>query len=217
MDFENVGRQIFVFRDIRTTGFYILQDLAFVPISFAITTVVVGAIMDQHEKRDSERKTRMLTSSFFIGLGAELMSTLLSVSETQIDPKKMAADSEADLSTMREQIEQEKIRVCVDEKSYTKMYDMILGSQTEIIILASNPMLLDQEYFAQLLWGVMHLTDEFHLRGEWSNLSQKDIVHFNDDFERVLRLLLINGMSNGLFLKNAFPEFWGTAVSRLER
>ena len=76
-------------------------------------------------------------------------------------------------------------------------------------------MLLDQECFAQLLWGVMHLTDEFRLRGEWKDLSEGDINHLNSDFEKVLRLLLVNGMTNGLFLKDTFPEFWGTAVDRL--
>jgi len=62
----------------------------------------------------------------------------------------------------------------------------------------------------------MHLTEEFRLRGEWDDLAQDDIDHISDDFERVLRLLLINGMINSLFLKTAFPDFWGTAVRRLE-
>lgn len=211
------GIQIVVFRDLRTTEFYILQDLAFVPISFAITSVVVGVIMDEHEKRDAQRKTRMLTSAFFTGLGAGLTSALLAVSDSQIDPKELILQSEKELPAMQKKVMEADICVHIDEESYTKIREMILGWQSELITLASNPMLLDQECFAQLLWGVMHLTDEFRLRGEWGDLSQGDIDHFNEDFERVLRLLLANGMSNGLFLKTAFPAFWGTAVSKLER
>ena len=206
------GIQIF---DLRTTEFYILQDLAFVPISFAITSVVVGVIMDEHEKRDAERKTRMLTSAFFTGLGAGLTGALLGVSETEIDPKELALGREDEFPEMRDKVMKEHIEVHITEESYTKMRSMILGWQIELITLASNPMLLDQECFAQLLWGVMHLTDEFRLRGEWKDLSEGDINHLNSDFEKVLRLLLVNGMTNGLFLKDTFPEFWGTAVDRL--
>ena len=61
----------------------------------------------------------------------------------------------------------------------------------------------------------MHLTDEFRLRGEWKDLSEGTSIISIRIFEKVLRLLLVNGMTNGLFLKDTFPEFWGTAVDRL--
>ena len=146
------GIQLYIFHDIRTTEFYILQDLAFVLVSFAITTVVVGSIMDEHERWDAERKTKMLTSAFFTGIGAGLMHILLGVSETHIDLKELAGDSEKELPAMQEKVMREKIRVRVDEKSYTEIRGMILGWQTELITLACNLMLQDQESFAQLLW-----------------------------------------------------------------
>lgn len=62
----------------------------------------------------------------------------------------------------------------------------------------------------------MHLTDEFRLCGAWSGLAESDIAHFNEDFERVLRLLLINSMANVQFLKEAFHRFCRMAVRRLD-
>lgn len=39
------GMQILIFKDVRNTEFYIFQDMAFIPISIAITTVVVGELL----------------------------------------------------------------------------------------------------------------------------------------------------------------------------
>ena len=66
------GMQILIFKDVRNTEFYIFQDMAFIPISIAITTVVVGELLDINNKRDSRQKTRMLTSTFFSDIGFEL-------------------------------------------------------------------------------------------------------------------------------------------------
>ena len=74
------GMQILIFKDVRNTEFYIFQDMAFIPISIAITTVVVGELLDINNKRDSRQKTRMLTSTFFSDIGFELMSMLALVS-----------------------------------------------------------------------------------------------------------------------------------------
>ncbi len=209
------GLQIRLFHDVRTTEFYILQDLAFVPLSFAVTTVVVGEIMDAHEKRDSSRKTRMLTSSFFTAIGAGLLSDMMEISETKPDLTGLLAQTEKEVKEKQRQIQDMPLTVRVDEEHYNRIRERILNWQTELLTLSSNPLLLEQESFAQLLWGILHLTDEFRLRGDFSDLKEADIRHFNDDFERVLRLLLSNWVSNALFLKEAFPDFYGTAKEKL--
>lgn len=208
------GLQIWLFHDARTTEFYILQDLAFVPLSFAVTTIVVGKIMDEHERRDSIRKTRMLTSSFFTAIGAALLSELMEVTETDLQSSRLMAQTEKEVKEKQKQIETARIRVRIDEGHYNAIRDRILNWQPELLTLASNPLLLEQESFARLLWGILHLTDEFRLRGDYSGLNESDIRHFNEDFERVLRLLLQNGVANALFLKEAFPDFYGTAKGK---
>ena len=42
--------QILIFNDPRTTFFYILQDLAFMPITIAFATLMVGEVLNWREK-----------------------------------------------------------------------------------------------------------------------------------------------------------------------
>ena len=210
------GLQIWLFHDLRTTEFYILQDLAFVPVSFAVTTVVVGKIMDEHEKRDSIRKTRMLTSSFFTAIGAGLLADLSEIAQTDLNIDWLQVQTEKEVKEKQKQIQEASVKVQVDEKHYSRIRARIYNWQPELLTLASNPLLLEQESFAKLLWGILHLTDEFRLRGDFSNLSETDIRHFDDDFEKVLRLLLQNAVSNALFLKKTFPDFYGAAKEKVK-
>ncbi|WLD77001.1 hypothetical protein QU661_03980 [Mogibacterium neglectum] len=210
------GMQILIFKDVRNTEFYIFQDMAFIPISIAITTVVVGELLDINNKRDSRQKTRMLTSTFFSDIGFELMSMLALVSN--IDEALLQTINDSDLS------EQDKISaiknsgftVNADIGIYTIISDVIIASKTDILILSSNPMLYDHEYFSDLLWELLHLMDEFRLRGDYVKLTPNDLTELNSDFAQVLELLLINWVVNAKYLKETYPNFYKTITSFLD-
>ncbi len=210
------GMQILIFKDVRNTEFYIFQDMAFIPISIAITTVVVGELLDINNKRDSRQKTRMLTSTFFSDIGFELMSMLALVSN--IDEALLQTINDSDLS------EQDKISaiknsgftVNADMGIYTIISDVIIASKTDILILSSNPMLYDHEYFSDLLWELLHLMDEFRLRGDYVKLTPNDLTELNSDFAQVLELLLINWVVNAKYLKETYPNFYKTITSFLD-
>jgi len=73
--------QILIFDDPRTTFFYILQDLAFMPITIAFATLMVGEVLNWREKNERKEKTRMLTSTFFTEIGAILAHYTLSMTQ----------------------------------------------------------------------------------------------------------------------------------------
>lgn len=108
------GLQILIFHDVRNTAFYILQDFAFMPVTIAIATLVVGELIAAQEKKERQEKTCMLTSTF-------------------------------------------------------------------------------------------------RLRGDYSRLSEEDIRHLDEDFSRVLKLMLMNWVSNARYLKETFPNYYSTA------
>lgn len=57
--------QIAIFHDPSTTFFYIFQDMAFLPFSVAVATLIVGTVLNEKEKNERIASTRMLRSSFF--------------------------------------------------------------------------------------------------------------------------------------------------------
>lgn len=210
------GMQILIFKDVRNTEFYIFQDMAFIPISIAITTVVVGELLDINNKRDSRQKTRMLTSTFFSDIGFELMSMLALVSnidEGLLHTINATELSESDKITT---IKNSGLTVNADMGIYTIISDVIIASKTDILILSSNPMLYDHEYFSDLLWELLHLMDEFRLRGDYVKLTQNDLTELNSDFAQVLELLLINWVVNAKYLKETYPNFYRTITSFLD-
>lgn len=210
------GMQIFIFKDVRNTEFYIFQDMAFIPISIAITTVVVGELLDINNKRDSRQKTRMLTSTFFSDIGFELMSMLALISNIDEELLYIINAPELPESDKIATIKSSGLTVNADMGIYTIISDVIIASKTDILILSSNPMLYDHEYFSDLLWELLHLMDEFRLRGDYVKLTPNDLTELNSDFAQVLELLLINWVVNAKYLKETYPNFYRTITSFLD-
>ena len=210
------GMQILIFKDVRNTEFYIFQDMAFIPISIAITTVVVGELLDINNKRDSRQKTRMLTSTFFSDIGFELMSMLALISN--IDEELLYTINAPELpeSDKITAIKSSGLTVNADMGMYTIISDIIIASKTDILILSSNPMLYDHECFSDLLWELLHLMDEFRLRGDYVKLMPNDLTELNSDFAQVLELLLINWVVNAKYLEETYPNYYRTITSFLD-
>ena len=205
--------QIAIFHDERTTAFYILQDLAFMPVTIAIATLVVGEIMNEQEKKDRLEKTRMLTSSFFTGMGAYLMHGILGMTNADAfiyEVVKSGADLPETEEEIRKKIQEARLTVHIDAAGYTKARQIITANQTNILVIASNPLIIEHECFTEMLWGVFHLMDEFRLRGSWDDLSMEDIYHFNQERHRPGsrndRISLADGLQKGYRRQKSFER-----------
>jgi len=158
----------------------------------------------------------MLTSTFFCDIGFELMSMLALVSNIDEELLHTINDTELSDSDKITAIKNSGLTVNADMGIYTIISDVIIASKTDILILSSNPMLYDHEYFSDLLWELLHLMDEFRLRGDYVKLTPNDLTELNSDFAQVLELLLINWVVNAKYLKETYPNFYRTITSFLD-
>lgn len=207
--------QILFFHDPHDTFFYIFQDMAFLPISIAIATIAVGAILDRRERREKLQGTRMLRSTFFTGIGAEILLELNDCAEPFCRNLLYSPADEAEVRSRQKTISEMEFTVSLNEAVYESVKKKLTDNQTNLFVLAANENLMAEENFTKLLWGLFHLIDEFRLRGSWENLQASDIEHLDEDFAKVYRLLLINSVDNAWWLKNTYPNFYGTASSKL--
>ena len=220
--------QILIFRDVRNTFFYIFQDFAFLPVSIAVATIAVGALLDERDRLQKIEGTRMLRSVFFTGIGS---SILLKLSPCCIYSQEMASlmHVEGSTDTLRERSRLHKairqrqeeinamdLRVKLDRDVYEGVCQILEDNRPELLIMSSNNNLMVEKSFKEVIWGIFHLMDEFHLRGHWEDLSEADIQHLEDDFSTVLRLMLANSIGNTWYLKETYPEFYGTAREKLQ-
>lgn len=207
------GLQILLFHDLRNTEFYILQDLAFIPISIAITTVVVGNIMDSRSKKEAAEKAGMLRSVFFSDIGRTLIAKLNSISESSI---VTCLEEDATIQEKQDRIRSCSVKVDADGKTYEYIRSFLNDKKHDLITLSGNNDLMDQDDFTQMLGGIFHLLDEFELRGSFDELNTEDISHMNDDFAKVLVLLAVNSAANAEFQQKNFPDFYRKARGRIK-
>ncbi len=213
------GIQLFIFKDPSTTNFYILQDIAFLPISIAVATIVVGDYLEKKDKKERQEKTQMLCSSFYSEIGNELLYQMLSLTREKNDIKnifeKLDVNDQKSLDELRERIGLMPIQLKINSEVFDRIKRIIEERKVMLLVLSSNPLLIDHEDFTKLLWGLFHLVDEFSLRGEYNSLSAEDIAHFEKDFTEVLKLLLINWSRNRLFTKINYPNYYNASLATM--
>lgn len=208
--------QIIIFDDRRTTAFYIFQDLAFMPITIAIATLVVGDLVNRREQKEQQEKTRMLTSSFFTQMGADLLDIMMRGSSRADDLTHLMqapTKDDKDVQRVQSQLQSADLGFTLSADIYDESMDIILKSRQALLTLSSNPLLLEHECFTEMLWGIFHLSDEFRLRGNYKELDEDGREHMEDDFEKVFRLLLVNRVANLQYLQKTYPNYYSASLA----
>lgn len=206
--------QILIFHDPRNTFFYIFQDLAFMPVSIAIATLLIGDLVDRHETKERIEKTRMLTSTFYTHVGVYLIEAMLQVTDERAQLGSALAvqcDSEDEVRKVQNRVKELDLHVHLTKECYDRVTDLMDQSSTAMLVLASSPVLLEHEEFTDMLWGIFHLTDERRIRGEYENLTEEDRLHLEKDYARVLTKLVSEAIANAQYLQKVYPDYYSRA------
>lgn len=210
--------QFTLFRDWRDTAFYMLQDWAFLPVQVALVTIIAGRIVSGREKAARVEKTQMLASSFFSDLGAELLALLRPCADgaAALAPRlQVRADWTArDFARAETTVRAAQMRVAATPESLLAMRRLLAEKRMSMLVIASNPVLLEHEDFTDMLWAVFHLTDELTMRTDLPHLSPADRAHLNTDAQRVLTELLVNWLCYMAYLKTEYPYLFRLEMHR---
>ncbi len=196
------------FHDSRDTLFYMLQDWAFLPAQIAVVTIVLGGVMAEREKRDRLAKTQMLASSFFFDLGTEMLNRLLARTDMKdlkpmlhIDPKWQEREFLAAEKTLRTA----EVSVRCRPSDFAELKLLLAQKRLSMLVIASNPSLLEHEDFTDMLWAIFHLGDELNARLDFSALQPEDAVHLNEDVARVVREIMVNWLCHMSHIRQEYP------------
>ena len=91
--------------------------------------------------------------------------------------------------------------------------DLLNAGKMSMLVISSNPVLLEHEDFSDMLWAIFHLTDELTLRN-LEALSPADLAHLNSDAQRVLRETLLNWIRHMAHLKSDYPYLFQLEMYR---
>lgn len=208
------GLQMLIFKDPKTTGFYFLQDVAFMPLTIVIATVMIGAIFEEHDKKERIERTKMLTSAFFTEVGEELLQLLVEASDSY---KQMTDlfDDVPDEAELKMHIKDMKLHVKLTSERAIELRNTLDVHYMFITINASNPALLEHEKYTDMLWSIYHLRDELKMR-DLDRMTKEERKHLEIDATRVLNNLLINWVSHVRYVQKEYPYFYASKYKHID-
>ncbi len=151
------------FRDLQHIWLSSLTNLAFLPISVLLVTLIMDRMLSARERAMRREKLRMLISVFFSGLGNKLLAILVRCDSSLLDSREYVGMRES-WTGMRPA----KVSVVLADHSYAVSVEpadleelrTLLTRKMDILLrLLENPSLHEHESFAELLRAVFHLTE----------------------------------------------------------
>jgi hypothetical protein len=208
--------EIKIFHNPRDTFFYLVQDIAFVPIQVLLVTLIINRLLGIREKRSRLAKLNMVIGAFFSEVGTQLLTYF-----SDVDPK---------LETIREHLivannwpEKEFVMVSKRLKNYLCDIDIqkvdleylrrfLLERRSFLLQLMENPNLLEHESFTELLLAVFHLAEEMVSREDVQRLPQPDLKHLANDIIRAYAFLVTEWLAYMRHLKDNYPYLFSLAM-----
>jgi hypothetical protein len=208
--------QIHIFHDEHNTFFYMLQDLAFVPVNVLLVTLVLDRFLKWREKQNLLNKMNMVIGVFFNDLGTELIG-IMGAFIPEIDKvnKGLLISLEWKDRDFHEAGRNFRIRYdqfILEGRDFIMLKDFLEKKKNGLLAMLANPNLLEHDTFTNLLWAVFHLADELDHRTDFTALPKTDLDHLRGDMVRAYTLIVSEWAAYMRHLKSDYPYIFSIAV-----
>ena len=208
--------QVIMFNNIHDTLFYLLQDLAFVPVQILLVTLLLNQLLSMREKRLMLKKMNMVIGVFFSEVGLELVTSCLEFDHHGNKLKKeliINTDwTEQQFRKAHKMAIQHDYKIDSQTGDLAIMREYLLQKRQFLLGLLANPNLLEHDSFTELLWAVFHLVEELTHREDVTKLPAADYKHLAGDIQRVYSLLIYEWLSYMSHLKTDYPYLFSLAI-----
>ncbi len=200
------------FHDTTFIEKYILVQLGFLPISVLLVTVILNSLMAMRARREKMEKMNIVIGTFFAEIGKDLLRYI-----SKYDPKiegfakeimNIEEFQDEDFEKAKEQIKNRKFEVNLRSMNLYELRKFLLENKEFAINLLDNPMLVEHEAFTDLLWNVLHVTEELRRIVNFENLSEEDYEDIKGDIEQMYELLSYEWINYVHYLKDNYPHIF---------
>lgn len=208
--------QVKLFRDPKTTEFYLLQDLAFLPLQVLLGVLIIERILSQREKKLLLRKLNMVIGVFFTECGSELLALFASTGKPEDSQRFLVTQqwTKRDFLASSAAAASFHPQAALTASHLEAMQLLLRVNRDRILRLLENPNLLENERFTELLWAVSHLSEELEFRPALQGLPQHDLDHLRGDILRAYRVLVIEWLAYMQHLQGHYPYLFSLAVRK---
>lgn len=207
--------QIVLFKDTRNTEFYLLQDMAFVPLQVLLVTLILEEILNIREKQLKLKKMDLIISTFYTELGITLIKHL-SEFILNFDQLKKALSADLNWSNTNSQktrkiISAFNVQADSGKGNLESLKIYLIDSKRFMLKVFENPNLVEHDAFTDMLWAIYHIADELEHREDLLNLPQNDKQHIAGDIERAYKLLISEWTYYMNHLNREYPYLYSLA------
>ena len=207
--------QIAIFHRTEDTFFYMLQDIAFVPIQVLLVTFIIARLLNEREKRALLKKLNMLIGAFYSEVGTALIKKCSVFSSGPPESTRLIVTSgwgDKDFLSAKNAAQSAGPELDSRKGDLTEVRNFLEGKRMFLLSLLANPNLLEHDEFTDLLWAVFHLSEELSSRPSFDGLPAADYKHLSGDMLRAYRLLISEWLSYMNHLKQDYPYLFSLAV-----
>jgi hypothetical protein len=208
--------QIIIFHDARNTFFYLLQDIAFIPIQVLLVTLILSQLLNVREKVAMLNKLNMVIGAFFSEVGSGLLKCFSdfdhNADKTRAELHVSIQWSDQHFSHVARDVANYDFKIDFAKTDLTALKAYLTGKRDFLLRLLENPNLLEHETFTELLWAVFHLTEELSVRDDVTYLTTVDGNHIGGDMKRAYALLIVEWLTYMKHLKHEYPYLFSLAV-----
>jgi hypothetical protein len=206
----------FIFWDSHDLFFYLLIDLAFLPIEVLIVGVIVERVITRREKGAIAQKLNMVIGAFFSELGTPLLARLLPAMSGAAEIREQlhlkASWKKEDFSRATRFAHALQCDVDLNQLDLYDLRTYMLEKRDFVLRLLENPNLIEHDRFTDLLWAVMHVVDELEARPSLTGLPAPDEAHLQLDIRRAYNALMAEWILYAEHLKANYPYLFSLVV-----
>lgn len=207
--------QYLLFHKPDDQSFYILQDLAFLPVQVIIVTVIFNRLLNILEKRTKVKNMNVLISAFFSYVGNSILYFMTdnSISDDQFGQMLDRSHFKDNRSykEMLQQIQKYKYRIEVTPEKVETLKLLLLQKRSVFLDMLGNSDLAEHDSFTDMLWALFHVADEL-AHQDMREQSRADMAHLRRDIQRAYPLLLLEWVKNLKYLHDEYPYMFDAAV-----
>ena len=208
--------QIAIFHNTRDTFFYLLQDIAFIPIQVLLVTLILNQLLNMREKLAMLNKMNMVIGTFFSEAGIGLIKSFAAFDR---NAERLRSEllvnsewSDQQFASVIKRIGRFEYQVDHTNSDLPALRTLLMGKRGFLLSLLENPNLLEHETFTDLLWAVFHLTEELDVREDLRHLTPADGDHISGDIRRAYTILITEWLAYMKHLKQDYPYLYSFAV-----
>jgi len=205
-----------IFRDAHHIFIYLLGDIAFVPISVLMVTLVLEHILEIKQKDALMHKLNMVLGTFFSEVGNTLIKHLTALQEDNpgISEKLLIKQGwgPSDFAQTKNSLAHFSYNIQAKKIDLVSLRAFLAEKRPFLLGLLENPNLLEHDKITDMLWSIFHLAEELMARNSLLNLTEPDMEHLSLDLKRSYVKLTILWLDYMQHLKNDYPYLFSLAL-----